>query len=222
LMPEVEISMAEWEKATLLAHEREMLGLYVSDHPLHGVEQLLAKLTDRSIASLHTEERIDSLVTTIGGLVTAVQRKTTKQGSPWAIVTVEDLEGGAEILVFPQVYQAVSTILVEDTVVVVRGRADRSDDDGLRIVALEVQAPDVSESAAGPVRLTLAANRCIPPLVDRLKAILALHPGTSEVHLHLTGGTSTTVLRLDDRLRVTPSPALFGDLKALLGPSCLA
>jgi DNA polymerase-3 subunit alpha len=221
-IPQEEISIAEWEKSILLAHERDMLGLYVSDHPLQGLEQLLAQLTDRSIASLLTDERVDSTVANIGGLVTGVQRKTTKQGSPWAICTVEDLEGSVDVMVFPQTYQGASTMLVEDTVVVVRGRIDRSDDDGLRVIALEVSAPDVSQAISGPVRLTLAANRCIPPLVERLKEVLSMHPGTTEVHLHLSGGTSTTVLRLDDKLRVTPSPALFGDVKALLGPSCLA
>jgi DNA polymerase III subunit alpha len=221
-IPQQEISIAEWEKSVLLAHEREMLGLYVSDHPLIGVEQLLAQLTDRSIASLHTDERVDAVVANIGGLITSVQRKTTKQGSPWAIISLEDLEGSVDVLVFPQTYQAASTLLVEDMVLIVRGRVDRNDDDGVRVVALEITAPDVSEAITGPVRLTLAANRCIPPLVERLKEVLAMHPGTTEVQLHLTGGVSTTVLRLDDRLRVTPSPALFGDLKALLGPSCLA
>ena len=220
-IPQQEISLAEWEKSILLAHEREMLGLYVSDHPLNGVEQLLAQLTDRSIAALSADERVDATVVTIGGLVTAVQRKTTKQGSAWAIITVEDLEGSVDVMVFPQTYQSVSTLLVEDSVILVRGRADRSDDDGLRVVALEITAPDIAEAISGPVRLTIAANRCIPPLVEQLKEVLAIHPGTTEVHLHLTGGTSTTVLRLDDRLRVTPSSALFGDLKALLGPSCL-
>jgi DNA polymerase III subunit alpha len=220
-IPQQEISLAEWEKSILLAHEREMLGLYVSDHPLNGVEQLLAQMTDRSIAALNADERVDATVVTIGGLVTAVQRKTTKQGSPWAIITVEDLEGSVDVMVFPQTYQSVSTLLVEDSVILVRGRADRSDDDGLRVVALEITAPDITEAVSGPIRLTIAANRCIPPLVEQLKEVLAIHPGTTEVHLHLTGGTSTTVLRLDDRLRVTPSSALFGDLKALLGPSCL-
>jgi len=221
-IPQQEISVAEWDKSVLLAHERDMLGLYVSDHPLIGVEQLLAQLTDRTIAALHTDERIDAVVTNIGGLITSVQRKTTKQGSPWAIISLEDLEGSVDVLVFPQTYQAASTLLVEDMVLIVRGRVDRNDDDGVRVVALEITAPDVSEAITGPVRLTLAANRCIPPLVERLKEVLAMHPGTTEVQLHLTGGVSTTVLRLDDRLRVTPSPALFGDLKALLGPSCLA
>ena len=221
VLPREEIPIGEWEKSVLLAHEREMLGLYVSDHPLHGAEGLLAQLTDRSIAAVLMDERADGTVATVGGLVTSVQRKTTKQGSSWAIVTLEDLEGSVDIMVFPQTYNAVSTMLVDDSVIIVRARIDRSDDDGVRLVALEISQPDLSEAVSGPVRLTMSAARCIPPLVERLKDVLAAHPGTSEVHLHLTGGAKTTVLRLDDRLRVTPSPALYADLKALLGPSCL-
>jgi DNA polymerase-3 subunit alpha len=221
LVAPIEISPMEWEKQVLLAHERDMLGLYVSDHPLQGAEHMLAQLTERSIASLHVDERADGTIATIGGLVTSVQRKTTKQGSSWAILTLEDLEGSVEVMVFPQSYVQVSTLLVEDAVLIVRARVDRSDEDGLRVVAMEVSAPDLSEAQAGPVRLSMPANRCIPPLVDRLKEVLAAHPGTTEVHLHLTGGAKTTVLRLDDRLRVTPSPSLYADLKALLGPTCL-
>jgi len=217
-----DISLGEWEKRLLLAHERDMLGLYVSDHPLHGTERVLAQLTDRTIESLLSDERADGIIATIGGLVTSVQRKTTKQGASWAIVGLEDLEGSVEVMVFPQSYNQVATLLVEDSVIIVRARVDRSDDDGVRVVAMEISAPDVSEAETGPVRLTMHANRCIPPLIDRLKEILAVHPGTTEIHLHLTGGTSTTVLRLDDRLRVTPTPALYGDLKALLGPNCLS
>ena len=104
---------------------------------------------------------------------------------------------------------------------VIRTKIDRSDEDGIRAIALEVIAPDLSGAPAGPVRLTMAAARCVPPLVARLKTILAQHPGTTEVQLHLSGGTSTTVMKLDDIFRVTPSPSLFGDLKALLGSSCL-
>jgi DNA polymerase-3 subunit alpha len=125
-------------------------------------------------------------------------------------------------MVFPQTYTQVSTMLVDDTIIIVKARADRSDDEGVRVIALEVSAPDTSEAISGPVRLSMAAARCIPPLVERLKEVLAAHPGTTEVHLHLTGGANTTVLRLDDGLRVTPSPSLYGDLKALLGPSCLS
>ena len=216
----VDIPLGEWDKATLLAHEREMLGLYVSDHPLNGLETLLAMSTERSIASILMDERADMIVT-IGGLVTSVQRKTTKKGSAWAIVTLEDLEGSLDVMVFPQTYAAAGVHLVEDAVLLCRVRID-DDDDGLRTVALEVSPLDVSDAPAGPVRVSMAASRCVPPMVNRLKEVLADHPGATEVHLLLTGGARTTVLRLDDALRVTPSPSLFADLKALLGPGCLS
>ena len=217
-----EIPVGEWEKSTLLAFEREMLGLYVSDHPLHGLEQVLASGTDTTLAQVVGSERSDGQIVTVGGLVAGVQRKTTKQGSLWAIVTLEDLEGSIEIMVFPQTYNAAATLIADDTVLFVRGRVDRSDDDSARLVAMEITAPDLADAPAGPVRLTMAATRCTPPIVERLKSILAVHPGVTEVHLHLTSSGRTTVMRLDDRLRVTPGPALYGDLKALLGPACLA
>jgi len=221
LIERAEIGVAEWEKSVLLAHERDMLGLYVSDHPLFGMESALAQLSDRSIASVLVDEHLDGTFVTLGGLVTGVQRKTTKKGSAWAIITLEDLEGSLELMVFPQSYASFGALLVEDSILVVRAKVDRSDDDGLRAVAMEINAPDLSEAPSGPVRLSLAASRCVPPLVARLKGVLAEHPGTTEVQLHLTGGTSTTVMKLDDAFRVTPSPSLFGDLKALLGASCL-
>jgi DNA polymerase-3 subunit alpha len=216
-----EIPLGEWDKAVLLAHERDMLGLYVSDHPLYGVEQFLAQATDCSVVHVHAGDRSEGTVVTVGGLVTGVQRKTTKQGSLWAIVTLEDLDGAVEVMVFPQTYAAAGTLLVEDAVLLVRGRIDRPDEDAARLVAMEITQPDVSEAPAGPVRLSMPAARCVPPVVERLKEILAAHPGTTEVHLHLVASGRTTVLRLDDRLRVTPTPALYGDLKALLGPACL-
>ncbi len=221
LIERPEIGIAEWEKSVLLAHERDMLGLYVSDHPLIGMETALAQLSDRSIASILVDENLDGAIATLGGLVTGVQRKTTKKGSAWAIITLEDLEGTIELMVFPQSYGSFGALLVEDSILVVRARFDRSDDDGLRAVALEITAPDLNSAPSGPVRLSLAASRCVPPLVASLKSVLAEHPGTTEVQLHVTGGTSTTVMKLDDQYRVTPTPSLFGDLKALLGASCL-
>jgi DNA polymerase-3 subunit alpha len=185
------------------------------------MESALAQLSDRSIASVLIDEHLDGQVISLGGLVTSVVRKTTKKGSAWAIVTLEDLEGSLEVMVFPASYASFGTLLVDDSILVIRTKIDRSDDEGVRAIALEVTAPDLSGAPTGPVRLTMSATRCVPPLVARLKNILAQHPGTTEVQLHLTGGTSTTVMKLDDVYRVTPSPSLFGDLKALLGSSCL-
>ena len=211
----------EWDKTTLLGHEREMLGLYVSDHPLLGLEHLLSNGTDCTIGQLMLdEERPEGTVLTISGLVTSVQRKITKRGDNWALVTLEDLDGAIDVLLFPSAYQLASTYLTEDAIITVKGRLSRSKDQP-EIQAIEVTLPDLSEGPSGPVVINLPSTRCTPPVVGQLKDVLGTHPGMTEVQLRLLARNGTTVMRLDDRLRVTPSPALFADLKQLLGPGCL-
>ncbi len=216
----IPIPIGEWEKTMLLAYEREMLGLYVSDHPLLGVEHVLAAAADTPVPALHGDGLADGAIVTVGGILSSVTRKVTKQGNAWAMATLEDLEGAVEVMFFPQTYQQCGIHLAEDAVVLVRGRVDRREDVP-KLIAMELSVPDLSQGPRGPVVLMLPAARCTPPVVDRLKEVLGTHPGTTEVHLHLSSSTRTTVLRLDERLRVSASPALMGDLKALLGPACL-
>jgi len=216
-IPEID----EWDKMTLLGHEREMLGLYVSDHPLLGLEHLLSRGTDCSIGQLMLdEERADGSSITISGLVTSVQRKITKRGDTWAMVTLEDLDGAIDVLLFPSSYQLASTMLTEDAIITVRGRLSRSKDQP-EIHAQEVTVPDLTDGPSGPVVVSLPSTRCTGPVVEQLKDVLRTHPGVTEVQLKLLSRDSTKVLRLADGLRVTPSPALFADLKQLLGPGCL-
>jgi DNA polymerase-3 subunit alpha len=212
----------EWDKATLLAYEREMLGLYVSDHPLLGIEHLLARHADTTIASLMGEEpRPDGTPVTIAGLVSALQLKRTRKGDLWAIATVEDLDGAVECLFFPTAYQSVSSLLRPDTVVSVRGRISTRDD-RLSIFAQELTLPDVQDAERGPVVVSMSLRQAGGEQVERLRDILGQHPGVTEVQVRLTQPGRSTLMRLDERYRVTPSPALYGDLKALLGPACLS
>ena len=217
-VPEIE----EWDKQTLLAHEREMLGLYVSDHPLRGVEHVLATASDCTLGQLLAdEERPEGAPVTVAGLITGVAHKRSKRGDLWAAFTVEDLEGSVEVVLFQPGYQQLSHLLVEDSIVLVKGRLLRRD--GVPAIrATDIAVPELSARDIGPVLITLAAPRCTPSLVEQLKDVLRTHPGVTEVHLRLQAHLSTKVMRLDERLRVTPSPALVADLKALLGPSCLA
>ncbi|MBO0829830.1 MAG: DNA polymerase III subunit alpha, partial [Streptosporangiales bacterium] len=210
------ISPEEWEKTALLAYEREMLGLYVSDHPLLGLENVLAQLADCSLASIAEGDHQNGAMVTCAGLVTGLTRRITKQGAPWAVAQLEDLEGSIEVLFFPQTYQQYGTLLAEDAVIAVKGRLDKREDVP-RLRAQDITIPDLGVPAAGPVVLTLPVARCTPPVVDRLKDVLGTHPGITEVRLHLESGSGHRVVRLDDRFRVTPSPALMGDLKQLLG-----
>lgn len=211
----------EWDKTTLLAFEREMLGLYVSDHPLLGVEHILDKEADCVIAALTEGERPDGQVVTVAGLLSGLQRKVTKQGNSWAMGVLEDLGGAIEVMIFPSSYQLCSMLLAEDAILVIKGRLDRREDVP-KIIAMEVTQPDLTVNDSGPFSVTMPIGRCTPPVVERLKEVLVTHPGSTEVHLNLQNGARITVVRLDDRLRVTPSPALMGDLKQLLGPSCLS
>ncbi|MFI7613008.1 DNA polymerase III subunit alpha [Nonomuraea terrae] len=217
---DVQIPVGEWDKNTLLQFEREMLGLYVSDHPLFGVEHILAAGADCSIAAVQDDSRPDGQVVTLGGILSGVQRKVTKKGDTWVLTQLEDLEGSIEVMIFPSAYQLCSTILAEDAIVFVKGRIDKREDVA-KIIAMEVTAPDLTQESGGPLLVSLPLNRCTPPVVGRLKEVLATHPGTSEVHLQVHNGPKTTVMRVGDRYRVTPSPALMGDLKELLGPACV-
>jgi DNA polymerase-3 subunit alpha len=214
---EVEIPQSEWDKGTLLAFEREMLGLYVSDHPLLGVEHVLRSHTDMSISQLLDDGVPDGMVT-IGGLITGVQRKVSRNGDSWAVVNIEDLEGSIEALFFSKTYNQYSLSLTEDRVVVIRGRFSRSDEQ-VRFTAMEMSMPDISSGPTGPLLISIPAVQVTPPIVERMKEILRSHPGKREVHLHVIDTEKSTVLKVD--ALVTASPSLSADLKAILGPECI-
>jgi DNA polymerase-3 subunit alpha len=216
----VRVPEGEWDKSVLLAFEREMLGLYVSDHPLLGVEHVLAAAADMSIATLQAEGQSDGPPVTVAGILSSVTRRVTKAGAPWARATLEDLEGSVEVLFFPATYAQVGINVAEDALVVIKGRP-QARDDTVELIASDLTLPDLSVRAHGPVVVRMAPARCTPPMVDRLREVLSAHPGTTEVHLQLVNGERQQKLRLGDGFRVTPSAALMGDLKALLGPAAI-
>jgi DNA polymerase III subunit alpha len=215
----------EWDRTELLAFEREMLGLYVSDHPLRGLEHVLATSADHSIPALFEEGAETSIgdgaVVTLAGILSGVLRRVTKQGKSWASATLEDLAGGVEVLFFPNTYELVGQYIAEDAIVVVKGRVDYRDEQP-RLMAMDMSLPDLSTvDTVRPVVLSLPANRCTPPMVEKLREVLAQHPGGAEVQLKLVNGSRATLLRLNS-LRVEPGPALLSDLKALLGPTAVS
>ena len=215
---EIEIPQGEWDKSTLLAFEREMLGLYVSDHPLLGVEHILRSNTDMSISALLDAGGAQDGFVTIGGLITSISRKVSRTGSSWAIVTVEDLEGSLEVLFFAKTYTQYALTLVEDRIVTIRGRVDHRDDQ-VRFSAVEMSSLDVSSGPVGPLMISLPISQCTPPIVERVKEILRSHPGKREVHLHIEDSGKSTTMKID--ALVTSSPSLSADLKSILGPDCL-
>ncbi|BDT95363.1 DNA-directed DNA polymerase [Nocardia sputorum] len=219
----VKVPDEEWESKHRLALEREMLGLYVSGHPLNGVEHVLAAQADTQIPAILEGDIKDGTQVTVGGILASVNRRINKNGLAWASAQLEDLTGGIEVLFFPQAYSVYGMDVVEDAVVLVKARVSVRDD-RISLIANDLAVPDLSAvGVAKPLAVTITTRMCTPDKIGELKRVLSRHPGTSDVHIrHVGARDKTTLLKLDDRLRVSPSSALMGDLKALLGPGCLA
>ncbi|MFJ8850005.1 DNA polymerase III subunit alpha [Streptomyces sp. NPDC102437] len=216
---DVTFSDQEWDKSYLLAQEREMLGLYVSSHPLEGLEYLLNEKADVGISAL-SGDFADGSIVTIGGIISGLQRKMTKQGNAWAIATVEDLAGSIDCMFFPATYQLVASQLAEDTVVFVKGRLDKREDVP-RLVGMEMMVPDLSNVGENaPIRLEVPESRVTAETVQQLKEILRSHPGTTEVHLHVKGRQKTVVYGLGYRVNVRTE--FWSDLKAAVAVTRVA
>ncbi|MGB7447669.1 MAG: DNA polymerase III subunit alpha [Ornithinimicrobium sp.] len=212
----------EWDKQVLLAFEREMLGLYVSDHPLNGIEHILAQHTQTPIVSLSTDEGpADGDFVTLAGLVTGLSLKRTKNGDPYARVVLEDMAGSVEAVFWPKTYMTVSTMLAEDTVCVLRGKLKKGED-GVEVIAQDLTLPEIKTGPRGPILVTLPLGRATDTLARNLKDVLREHPGGTEVHVKLTQPGRSVLLQLEESLRVTASAELFGDLKALLGSAAVS
>jgi DNA polymerase-3 subunit alpha len=211
----------EWSKKQKLAFEREMLGLYVSDHPLAGLEAVLAKHASTSIADLLAlETPPDGEQVTLAGLVTEVQHRVARNsGNQYGIVQIEDFGGSVSVMFLGKAYQEFAPALVADSVVVVRGRVSARDD-GLNIHANSLFTPDLGTSGgSGPITITLPDVRATTATVKSLSDVLIRHHGETEVRLRLTKGGTARVFEIPFPVEV--SADLYGELKSLLGAGCL-
>jgi DNA polymerase-3 subunit alpha len=210
----VPIPDVEFDKTRRLAFEKEMLGLYVSDHPLMGAQAALARHCEASLSEV--KEMQDGAMSTVGGVVTSLSRRYTKRGDLMATFVLEDLEAAVEVMVFPKTMAEYGPMLTEDAIVVVKGRVDRRDDIP-KLIATEVRVPEITEGDGPPLRLRIQASRFTVTVVDEVKRLLANHTGTSPVFIHLEDGRQTTVLRLGPEWQVDPRGGLHGELRVLLG-----
>ncbi|WP_220700450.1 DNA polymerase III subunit alpha [Mycetocola zhadangensis] len=211
----------EWSKKDKLAFERDMLGLYVSDHPLAGLELELAKHASTTITDLLTSDLTeDGDTVTIAGLTTSVQHRVAKtSGNQYGMIQVEDFGGEITVMFMGKAYQEFAPTLVNDAVVVVRGRVSMRDD-GMNLHAYSIFSPETGQGgSSGPLTLTMPDFRATTELVTQLSGILTRHSGDAEVRLKLVRGDTARLFEIPYPVKVTPD--LFGELKSLLGPNCL-
>ncbi len=218
----VPIPDREFAKSERLSFEKEMLGLYVSDHPLRGLEAALGRLTECSIGEVKDQDpvadgtRREGSVKVVGGVVTGLVRRYTKRGELMATFVLEDLHASIEVFVFPKTMADVDGLLDEDAVVVLKGRVD-SRDDQVKLICMELSRPPLVVEGAAQLRVQLPPSKVTDPVVERLKALLAEHPGHEPVLLQVGDLT----LRLPPQFNVDSRRGLVGSLRELLGPSCV-
>jgi DNA polymerase-3 subunit alpha len=208
----------EWTRKQLLAFEREMLGLYVSDHPLAGTERILKANSEQRIADVIDEEIGDRTPVTIAGMISSVQRRMTKQGASWAVAVVEDLDASVEVLFFPKTYELLATHLAEDLVVSVKGHVNKRDQ-AVSVVASDMRILEITDANLGanpPVILNASADDFVAKHSD-LMQILNAHRGSSRVQVRLRLPQGTKLYALGSEFAVRNDPAFRSDIKGLLG-----
>jgi len=220
----IEVPDDEWDRKHKLALEREMLGLYVSGHPLDGFEEAIDAQTDTQLTTILSGEMRNGAEVTIGGLISSVDRRFSKKdGSPWAIVTIEDHHGAqVDVLLFNKVYALVAPQIVEDNIILVKAHVSIRDD-RMSLFGDDVKVPELGpgNGAGLPLRLTMRTDQCTAENIAKLKGVLVNNAGDSDVYLNLVNGEHSQLMILGDHLRVNRSASLMGDLKATLGAGIL-
>jgi DNA polymerase-3 subunit alpha len=214
----VAIPDTEFDKAQRLAFEKEMLGLYVSDHPLMGYEAAMARYTDCTLSDMREDDTAigdRAPVRSVGGVVTDLRRSYTKKGDLMARFVLEDLQAAMEVFVFPKTMAEYGSLIENDAILVVRGRLDTREEDP-KIVCMEVSRP-ILERGQENLHITLPLGVLTDAKVDGLKDVLSGHPGTSPVLLHV----GAKVLQLPPEFNVDCRNGLVGELKRLLGQSAV-
>ncbi|HEX5527481.1 MAG TPA: DNA polymerase III subunit alpha [Solirubrobacterales bacterium] len=225
------ISAAEFDRAEMLAMEKEVLGTYLSSHPLTEVGPALRARVDCSIAQLGGKP--DGAWVTVGGIVVDCKKIRTKSGNQMMFATLDDVEGQVEMLVFKADQAESAAVIQPDAIVLVRGRLDHKDRGETKLVVQEAQRfePDAAEieqasklapaaptAPAGPFEVPIDLGRWSDELCEELKAIFEHHKGDSEVHL-LVGERR---YKVGERYRVKPSGGLRSELDHLLRAPALA
>jgi DNA polymerase-3 subunit alpha len=215
----IEVPDVEFGKAERLKAEKDMLGLYVSEHPMMSAERALRRHIECTLTEF--KECREGELRVVGGVVTALARKYTKRGDLMATLVLEDLGAAMDVMIFPKTMTAFGHLLEDDAIICVKGRLDLRDEQP-KLVCMEITRPDLVLDGAPPVRLRLKLGTLTPEKVDRLKELLRANPGESAVYVHLERPEKTTVLQLDDDFLVDSSNGLYAELRVLFGADCLA
>jgi len=207
----LDIPNVQFEKSEQLKFEKEMLGLYVSDHPLMGIEGSLRRRVDCSVNE--AGDREDGAFFTIGGIISALNRKYTRKGDQMATFVLEDLQGTIEVTVFPKTLEKHGHQLADDLIVSVRGRLDKRDESRVGFMASDITVLEGLRVGQEVLHLKFVARAMTEKLIAELQTILREHPGDAPVFVHLA---EDKVVQLGSEFSVNIDRAI-GQLRHVFG-----
>ena len=216
----------EWDRREKLNFERDMLGLYVSDHPLRGLERALSDAASHSVHDIISEDSHvrDGETVTIAGMLTGVSRRIAKSsGNQYASVELEDPSGATiTVMFFSRAYETMGAALADDLICSIRGRVQRRDDGSVNMSAQELQILEISDDGrAAPITIAVPEYLVTEAKLRELKETLRDHKGTADVRMLIRTRDKEQLVLLDSSVRVEPNPSLFGEIKTIFGPSCI-
>lgn len=216
----------DWDRREKLNFERDMLGLYVSDHPLRGLERALSDAASHSVHDIIGEDSHvrDGETVTVAGMLTGVSRRIAKSsGNQYASVELEDPSGATiTVMFFSRAYETMGAALADDLICSIRGRVQRRDDGSVNMSAQELQVLEISDDGrAAPITIVVPEYLVTEANLKELKETLRDHKGTADVRMLVRTRDKEQLVLLDASVRVEPNPSLFGEIKTIFGPSCI-
>src|SRR5690242_1055804 len=208
----------EYERNELLRLEKEVLGLYVSEHPLSGIRDQLRRKTDATIGEL--DRRRDGEVVTVGGIVAALRHMTTKRGDAMVFLRQEDVTGGVKTVVFNSTYDRARELCTTDRILIVKSRIDRKEGE-TKLIAMEIAAFEaVAEKRE--VWLKIDATKARAGTIRELPQLIKDFPGEAPVYADLITSHGNMVYACGPLYKVKPAPDFYAEVKMLLGESAVA
>ncbi|MBU0991865.1 MAG: DNA polymerase III subunit alpha [Proteobacteria bacterium] len=208
--------LEEWREKNLLAYEKEALGFYISGHPLSRHEDILSRFTNANAITLNDVKDVKAV--RIGGIVIGHKPFRTKKGDLMAFVTLEDMNGSIEVVVFPKVYETVSSLVIIDKAVIIEGEAKREENTVKLFAENIVPIEKAEETWAASISINIDADKAEEGAFIQLTDIIKKYPGTCPVFVNLRfPGKYETALELPDNLKLNISQAVIREIDTLIG-----
>ena len=224
-MSDVLPDIDEFPENKILAMEKEVLGIYVSGHPLSAYEEILKRKTSCSSRDFMVDTRDyenplkDNQSVIIGGLISAISIKYTKNNKQMAFLSIEDMHGIVEAIVFPNVYEKFSHLITEENVIIIEGRVNISDDENGKIICESIRGINEPEEEKKWLSVGIIIGKSNNIKTEDIIPILSKYPGNCPVYIKDIAGGVT--FKADRKYWIKPNDNIVSELGSIIGNDCI-